>query len=346
MFLMLANYFQILRLKEVVRQHQEFKEAIFHSPVRIAVGILLRSFARPAVRRLRYYLQRSEIQRRTTACHPPQHLELVPRFIATRADTINANHVLFTAAPSNTTPPAIPAIQLDSGNDRVIFIHAFYEREAQIIFDRLDAYPDYDVVLTTAMPAIREAFLARFDRRRAVCIEVPNQGRDILPFLLALNTLELQRYRYFIKVHTKRSAHLRDGGLWFRLNLEFLLGARAASNAFFGLIDADCPCLYGVESMPVQDHLENNRPWLEVLLGYKAEQAHGQFIPGSMFMGSGVLLQRLVARRFDTYPMEAEAGQLDGTLAHALERYIGCFAMDEGGECLAIESFLNEKGFS
>lgn len=340
MSLVLANHFQILRLMELVRQHQEFKEALFHSPVRIAVGIVLRGFARP----VRNFLRRSEILRRTTACHPPQQFELVPRFIAIRNDAIDANHVLFTPAPPNTMPAAVPAIHLDSDNDRVIFVHAFYEREAQIIFDRLDAYTDYDLVLTTAVPAIREAFLARFDRRRAVCVEAPNQGRDILPFLLALNILDLQRYRYFIKVHTKRSAHLSDGGLWFRLNLEFLLGERAISNAFFALLDAGRPCLYGVESKPIQDHLENNRYWLEVLLGRKVEQAQGLFIPGSMFMGTGVLLQRLVARRFDTYPMEAEDGQLDGTLAHALERYVGCFAMDEGGECLAIESFLKKRG--
>lgn len=340
MSLELSNHFQILRLKELVRQHQEFKEALFHSPVRIAVGIVLRGFARP----LRNFLRRSETLRRTTACHPPQRFELAPRFTATCNDAIDANHVLFTAASSHAMPVAVPAIHLDSGNDRVIFVHAFYEREAQIIFDRLDEYPDYDVVLTTPVSAIRDAFLARFDRRRAMCVEAPNQGRDILPFLLALNVLDLRRYRYFIKIHTKRSSHLSDGGLWFRLNLEFLLGERIVSNAFFALLDASRPCFYGVESMPIQDHLENNRYWLEALLGRKMEQAHGQFIPGSMFMGTGVLLQRLAARRFDTYPIEAEAAQLDGTLAHALERYVGFLASDEGGECLAIESFLKKRG--
>ena len=340
MSLELANHFQILRLKELVRQHQEFKEAIFHSPVRIAVGIVVRGIVRP----LRKFLRRSEILRRTTACRPPQQFEQVPRYIATRNDAIDANHVLFTTAPSRAMFATLPAIHLESGNDRIIFVHAFYEREAQIIFDHLDAYPDYDVVLTTAVPAIRDAFLARFDRRRAACVEAPNQGRDILPFLLALNILDLQRYRYFIKIHTKRSAHLSDGGLWFRLNLSFLLGERTVSNAFFALLDADRPCLYGVESKPIQDHLENNRYWLEALLGRKMEQAQGQFIPGSMFMGTGVLLQRLVTRRFDMYPMEAEDGQLDGTLAHALERYLGCLATDEGGECLAIESFLTKRG--
>jgi lipopolysaccharide biosynthesis protein len=340
MSLELANHFQILRLKELVRQHQEFKESLFHSPVRIAVGILLRGIVRP----LRNFLRRSEMLRSTAACRPPQQLEQVPRFLANRNDDIDANHVRLIDAPSHAMLANLPAIHLDSGNDRIIFVHAFYEREAQIIFDRLDAYPDYDVVLTTAVPSIRDTFLARFDRRRAVCVEAPNQGRDILPFLMALNFLDLHRYRYFIKIHTKRSAHLGDGGLWFRLNLEFLLGDRGVSNAFFALLDAGRPCFYGVESMPIQDHLENNRYWLEALLGRKMEQAHGQFIPGSMFMGTGVLLQRLAARRFDMYPMEAEDGQLDGTLAHALERYVGCLAADGGGECLAIESFLKKRG--
>jgi hypothetical protein len=340
MSLELANHFQILRLQELVRQHQEFKVTVFHHPVRIALGILLRSFARP----LRNYLRRPEILRRTVACRPPQQYELVQRFQVIRNDATYANHVLFAPAPSQAIPTAVPAMHLESGNDRIIFIHAFYEREAQIIFDRLDAYADYDLVLTTAVPAIREAFLARFSPSRAVCVEVPNQGRDVLPFLLALNVLDLQRYRYFIKVHTKRSQHLNDGGLWFRLNLAFLLGDCAISNAFLALLDADRPSLYGLESMPIQDHLENNRYWLEALLGGKVEQAQGLFIPGSMFMGTGALLQILAARRFDTYPMEAEDGQLDGTLAHALERYLGWLAKDQGGECLDIESFLKTRG--
>lgn len=340
MALDLANHFQILRLTELVQEHHELKQALFHSPVKVAVGIVVRSIARP----LRNFLQRSETMRRTTACRPPPQFERVPRFIANRKNDTDENYVRFTVASSHTMAAVEPKIQLHSGNDRVIFVHAYYEREAQIIFDRLDTYTDYDLVLTTAVPAIRDAFLARFDRRRALCVEAPNQGRDILPFLLALNVLNLQRYRYFIKIHTKRSAHLSSGGLWFRLNLAFLLGERAVSNTFFALLDSCRPSLYGLETLPIQDHVENNRYWLESLLGCRIELVNGRFIPGSMFMGTGVLLQRLAARRFDLYPMEAEAGQLDGTLAHALERYFGYLASAEGGECLAIEDFLRKRG--
>lgn len=340
MSLELANHFRILRLEELVRQHQNFKDATFHSPLRIAAGLTVRALARP----LRQLMRSAEQRKRTRSSRPPEDMVLTERFLATLDGTVAGNHAIYRATTEASAAGEAMTVPLESGNDRLVFVHAFYEREAEQIFERLELYPNYDLILTTPVPAIRDAFLARFNSARALCIEVPNVGRDILPFLLALRLIDLPRYRYFIKVHTKRSAHLSDGGMWFRLNLHFLLGQRHVSDAFFALLDERKPSLYGVDSLPVQDHLENNRGWMEALLGYKLEQASAQFIPGSMFMGTGALLRGVAAKRFDMYPMEPEAAQLDGTLAHALERYLGCLAQQGGGECLSIESFLTKRG--
>lgn len=340
MSLQLINYFQLIRLREYVQQHQEFKEAVFNNPIRIGFLLLARSAWRP----VRHLLRRRDFARRTAACRPPENFEKISRFVVGEATPPSPNSLKFFPVASAPNGVENSTLAFSSENERIIFIHAYYQREAEMIFDRLAEYHDYDLLLTTSVPAIRDIFCSRFDSRRAACVEVPNYGRDVYPFLLSLGLLTLKKYKFFVKVHTKRSTHVNDGGRWFRLNLDFLLGAPAINNALFSLMDPERPCLYGVESRPVKDHWENNHLWLEALSNSSYEGTLATFIPGTMFMGTGIFLQRLFDRRLDLYPMEAEEGQLDGTLAHALERFFGQIAIDEGGTCLSIEQFLQTEG--
>src|SRR5580658_10003086 len=131
----------------------------------------------------------------------------------------------------------IPApIQL-AGNKKLILMHAFYENEAKIIFDKLQPFTDYDILLTTPKPEIQQDFISRFPSPRAAAIVLPNHGRDILPFLLAIAYLDLSPYTHFIKVHTKRSTHLTYGGDWFWMNIESLIGNKQMTDQLLARID-------------------------------------------------------------------------------------------------------------
>src|ERR1022692_3602467 len=49
----------------------------------------------------------------------------------------------------------IPRAQaLPSGNRKLAMLHAYYEDEAGVIFDKLGQFTDYDLILTTPIPAI------------------------------------------------------------------------------------------------------------------------------------------------------------------------------------------------
>jgi lipopolysaccharide biosynthesis protein len=54
------------------------------------------------------------------------------------------------------------------------------------------------------------------------------------------------------------------------------------------------------------------------------------FAAGSMYWARGSLLRRLRSLRLTAADFEPEAGQEDGTTAHALERVIGLFAREAG----------------
>jgi hypothetical protein len=237
--------------------------------------------------------------------------------------------------------PAIEApVRLGGANRKLVVIHAFYQDEAKRIFDKLQAFNDYDLVLSTPIPAIRDEFLGRFDASRAVCLLVPNVGRDVFAFLLVAALLELSPYDHFVKVHTKRSAHLSYGADWFRMNIETLIGDKRMTDRLFEHIDPARACVYGVECRGLRDHYWNNRRWLKTLLTGQERKMKGQFVPGTMFAGSGRFLRELAAMKLHLHRVEEEKGQLDGCLVHALERYFGYLAQARGGECTSIESLL------
>jgi lipopolysaccharide biosynthesis protein len=227
-----------------------------------------------------------------------------------------------------------------AGNKKLILIHAFYENESKIIFDKLKPFTDYDLLLTTPKPEIQSDFLSRFDSPRAAAILLPNLGRDILPFLLAVAYLDLSPYTHFIKIHTKRSTHLTYGGDWFWMNIESLIGNKQMTDELLSLIAPETPSIFGVQTRPLHDHYRNNRPWLTELMQTNPRQVRAQFIPGTMFAGSAEFLQLLAQKNLHLHKLEPESGQLDGCFIHALERYFGFLAQSHAGRCATFESLI------
>ena len=236
--------------------------------------------------------------------------------------------------------PIDRSAQLPSGNRKLIILHAFYEDEAKALMDKLEQFTDYDLMLTTPIPAIRDRLCARFDPRRSACFLSANAGRDILPFLLLLAFQDLSGYRHFVKIHTKRSWHLSHGDKWFAANVEVLVGDRGITDRILDLIDPKRPSIYGVECRPMADHFRNNRHWLTFLLRNQDHNLKARFIPGTMFAGSAEFLRQLAALNLHLHYFEEEKGQLDGCLIHALERYFGHFAQAQGGECATFDSLI------
>ena len=65
-------------------------------------------------------------------------------------------------------------------------------------------------------------------------------------------------------------------------------------------------------------------------LGLDLEPRALRFAAGSMYWARASILRRLADLRLTAADFEDEAGQIDGTTAHALERVIGILAADAG----------------
>ena len=175
-----------------------------------------------------------------------------------------------------------------------------------------------------------------FSDWRTGAVEVrlaPNRGRDIAPKLLAFADV-YSRFPYVLHVHSKRSVHDAQLHGWGEFLLENLLGSADIVRSIFEIFSR-CPNVGLVSSQ----HFEPLRPGLgwgdnfELAAGLAARMgvaiSRGQridFPSGSMFWARSAALQPLLDLRLATDDFPPELGQLDGTLAHAIERlyYFGC----------------------
>ena len=228
-----------------------------------------------------------------------------------------------------------------SADRLALMVHGFYLDGLAAILDQLpsELLSTIDVYVSTPLERLSAAAAVL---RRCGCpvvrlFGVPNRGRDVAPFLLRLLPEVLATgHRCFIKLHTKASPHLSDGEDWSLHLIQSLLKPELLQEVQEQLqLDPTLGLLAPAGTrVPITLQLQNNGQHLLQL--QRRTGMHGvdllgaDFIAGSMFAGRVELLSPLVRLGYRINDFEPEAGQTDGTLAHALERWIGVLAHQKG----------------
>jgi lipopolysaccharide biosynthesis protein len=173
---------------------------------------------------------------------------------------------------------------------------------------------------------------------QAMLLEFPNRGRDMAPFLTVLKAIRPLGYGQVLKIHAKKSLHREDGDAWRQGFLDLLLGSPEQVERITDAFAADPKLgLLG----PAGHWLAYRHYWgypvsypahmrtLSQRLGVTVELDALHFFAGSMFWCRPEALDRLL----DTLTPEQfdeELGQVDGTLAHEVERLLAGACQTDG----------------
>lgn len=155
----------------------------------------------------------------------------------------------------------------------------------------------------------------------------PNRGRDIAAKLVGFSDV-YEKYDYVLSLHTKKSLH---GGhslsLWRKYLYENMLGSPAIVSSIFSLLEKDrVGLIFPQHFFYLHDILKwdaNFEPVCELLEKmdvYIDDKTVLEFPSGSMFWCRAEAMRSLLklGLTFEDFP--EETGQIDGTLAHAIER--------------------------
>jgi lipopolysaccharide biosynthesis protein len=233
------------------------------------------------------------------------------------------------------TPPDMPAGRTTRP---CVVIHAWYVEVVDEITQALhDSSIDWRIIFTTA-PAREEALRERVMRLgldAEICV-FENRGRDILPFLHVADRLLDEGVEIVLKLHTKRSTHRQDGETWRRELIDKLLSPERAKRILEAFQSTPSLGLAAAEGhvQPLDYYWganEANVHYLATRLGIPQPSLEDDsFIAGSMFWVRLDALRPILDAHLGVWEFEEEAGQVDGTLAHAIERIIGLAATAAG----------------
>lgn len=229
------------------------------------------------------------------------------------------------ASLSRVLPP-LPAPPL-----RVAIVaHAYYPDLIPEILACRAVLPGEVPVHLTMPPDRVELARAILQGVKGVSIHVcENRGRDIWPFVWLLGTGALDDYDAVLKVHTKRSPHLLDGEVRRRLLFAMLCGERrATARALAAFLDSRTGMVsWAACWRTAPPYWMANRDRVHDVarrMGADAGQTPLGFFEGSMFWFRPAAFAALRELTLTAEDFEQEAGQVDGTLHHALER---CFTI-------------------
>lgn len=209
-----------------------------------------------------------------------------------------------------------------------VIAHVYYEELWPEISARLRTWDiAFDLyVTTTCEQAQRIGDLVKASWPDAVVASFPNRGRDMASFLQQAKLAVEGGAELICKVHTKRSAHRTDGEQWRRSLYGNVLGdgklARQILRAFavnsaIGIIAPEG------HVVPGDLYWGSNAARVLALaarLGYQGDPTPFVFSAGSMFWIRSEALRPMLDLDLTYADFEEEARQVDGTLAHALER--------------------------
>ena len=233
-------------------------------------------------------------------------------------------------------------------SNTIIVVHLYYHDLIDDILAYIDDSKDVDLLVTLPAhtpKAVIDTLIASLNN---VYLYIGiNKGRDILPFFSIFNIIESFGYDYVLKIHGKKSIHRKDGEQLRKSSFNALLGTVPIdkvihffeTNKDIGLIAPDDSII----SLANDDYLVNNKDNIIFFLGlagYDEVDLNFDFIAGSMFWARVDALKFVTRIGLTEDNFDEELGQLDGTMAHAIERLFSYMAAKEGYKTATLAQIL------
>ncbi len=228
--------------------------------------------------------------------------------------------------------------------DIAVIVHLFYVDLWREIAAYLENIPEKFDLYISVSDYIQKEFLEEIIQNYPDVhfFSFENRGRDILPFINIFKDLVCFNYKYICKIHSKKSIHTDVGQQWRTNIYKELLGSpeqiRKILNTFnererLGILAPRGYLIRLNDCLGYNDELAlENMHYIEQFLNeLQAELIEDEcFVTGTMFWFRPEALQRMLLLHipFKDYPMEA--GQIDGTIMHSLERIITLCARISG----------------
>jgi len=217
-------------------------------------------------------------------------------------------------------------------------IHAWHiDALGEIAQALIDSGMPWRIIITTSPQreqAVRE-YLGKLKVDAEIAV-FENRGRDVLPFLQVANRLLDEGTEVVLKLHTKRSTHRQDGDAWRRELVERLLSPGRCEQIYTAFEQDQALGLVAAEGhvQPLSYYWganEANVSYLCRRIGMKQPAPDSdRFIAGTMFWARLEAIRPLLDAHLDLWEFEDELGQVDGTMAHAVERIFMLAATSAG----------------
>ena len=240
--------------------------------------------------------------------------------------------------------PEAPALVLDCSSPPLcILAHVYYPELWNELTDYIRNIPEhlYQLHVNLVDTTFSHEFLAtiRTSFPTAKVHVSSNFGRDIGGHCQLLQNIDMDEFRCFLLIHTKKSPHLGEGGgyLWRRRLLMPLLGdrRRAVENIALLLADDNVGQIGGSRCRDKKlDHNEIKHRQLLDRLGIADQNEASEFVSGTMMFLRREVLQRVYEAikytPFEDGDDKPLAFHVDSQWAHAVERLFGDVVRDLG----------------
>lgn len=216
-----------------------------------------------------------------------------------------------------------------------VHLHLYYEELLEEFCDYLDKISEpFDLFVSCRegvnQKKLRTRLLKIFCVNNVIVKNTFNRGRDIAPFYVLFGD-ELKNYSYLLHIHSKKSLYTgNEKTLWRQWNLNGVLKNEKMFREVLRIFhnEPDVGLIFGEmeEHVPLfaLGWLKNAEKGARILsqLGISFENGM-QFYPvGSFFWARTEAIKPLFDLKLKYDDFDEEKGQIDGTLAHALERVI------------------------
>lgn len=226
--------------------------------------------------------------------------------------------------------------KIDENNNSpriAIQIHLFYTDTIDEIINNLNEMPySFDCYISTdtklKQHEIEVLFKNKCKASKTIVDVFPNRGRDVAPFIVQMSSV-INEYDYVCHIHSKKTTTADYGDMWRKYLYKHLFGCKEYLIQLFDMFENDArlglifPEIYPV--LEKQAHWGGNLEKCEAFLqDLDLNDIHLPMTPnfpvGNMFwMRTSSVLN--VFNHNITFDMfEEELGQINSTLAHAIER--------------------------